>query len=62
LDYRIRSAGDRTVSAACSIADTRKAHFNAVAAQQTVQYMEQVTTAAEAGAELAQAAQTMLTY
>ena len=34
-------------------ADTRKTYFNAVAAQQTVQYMEQVLTAAEAGAELA---------
>jgi outer membrane protein TolC len=34
-------------------ADTRKAYFNAVAAQQTMQYMEQVGTAAEAGAELA---------
>lgn len=34
-------------------ADTRKAYFNAVAAEQTVQYMEQVGTAAEAGAELA---------
>jgi outer membrane protein TolC len=34
-------------------ADTRKAYFNAVAAQQTVQYMEQVRTAAEASAELA---------
>ena len=33
--------------------DTRKAYFNAVAAQQTVQYMEQVGTAAEASAELA---------
>jgi outer membrane protein TolC len=35
-------------------ADTRKAYFDAVAAQQTVQYAEQVATAAEAGAELAQ--------
>lgn len=34
-------------------ADTRKAYFNAVAAEQTVMYMEQVGTAAEAGAELA---------
>ena len=33
--------------------DTRKAYFNAVAAQQAVQYMEQVGTAAEASAELA---------
>jgi outer membrane protein TolC len=34
-------------------AETRKAYFNAVAAQQTVEYMEQVRTAAEASAELA---------
>jgi outer membrane protein TolC len=34
-------------------ADTRKAYFNAVAAQQTVRYMEQVGTAAEASMELA---------
>lgn len=35
-------------------ADTRKAYFNAVAAQQSAQYAEQVARAAEAGAELAQ--------
>jgi outer membrane protein TolC len=35
-------------------ADTRKAYFNAVAARQSVQYAEQVVTAAEASAELAQ--------
>lgn len=34
-------------------ADARKAYFSAVAAQQTVQYMDQVLAAAEAGAELA---------
>jgi outer membrane protein TolC len=34
-------------------ADTRKAYFHAVAAEQTAQYMEQVGTAAEASAELA---------
>lgn len=34
-------------------ADTRKAYFVAVAAQQSVDYAEQVATAAEAGAELA---------
>lgn len=34
-------------------ADTRKAYFNAVAAQQNAHYMEQVAGAAEAGAELA---------
>jgi outer membrane protein TolC len=33
-------------------ADTRTAYFNAIAASQTTQYMEQVATAAEAGAEL----------
>jgi len=35
-------------------ANTRKAYFNAVAAQQSAQYAEQVTAAAEASAELAQ--------
>ncbi|RJG07785.1 TolC family protein [Noviherbaspirillum cavernae] len=35
------------------VAETRKAYFNAVAAQQTAQYMEQVGMAAEASAELA---------
>lgn len=35
-------------------ADTRKAYFTAVAAQQSAKYAEQVATAAEAGAELAQ--------
>ena len=35
-------------------ADTRRAWFNAVAAQQTVAYMEQVRMSAEAGAQLAQ--------
>lgn len=35
-------------------ADTRRAYFNAVAAQQTANYMEQVQSAAEAGAELSQ--------
>jgi outer membrane protein TolC len=35
-------------------ADTRKAYFNAVAAQQTAHYMEQVRQSAQAGAELAQ--------
>jgi outer membrane protein TolC len=34
-------------------AATRRAYFNAIAAQQTRQYMEQVKTSAEAGAELA---------
>jgi outer membrane protein TolC len=35
-------------------ADTRKAYFNAVAAQQAVKYAEQVSNAAQASAELAQ--------
>jgi outer membrane protein TolC len=35
-------------------ANTRKAYFNAVATQQSAQYAEQVATAAEAGADLAQ--------
>lgn len=35
-------------------ADTRKAYFTAVAAQQSAQYAEQVATAAEASADLAQ--------
>ena len=34
-------------------ADTRKAYFNALAAEETVRYMRQVMQAAEAGAELA---------
>jgi outer membrane protein TolC len=36
------------------VADTRKAYFTAVAAQQSADYAQQVATAAEAGAELAQ--------
>lgn len=34
-------------------ADTRRAYFNAVAAQETAKYMEQVRSATDAGAELA---------
>jgi outer membrane protein TolC len=34
--------------------ETRKAYFGAIAAQETVRYMDQVKAAAEAGAELAQ--------
>jgi outer membrane protein TolC len=33
--------------------DTRKAYFNALAADETARYMEKVKQAAEAGAELA---------
>lgn len=44
----------RAASDAVRIADdTRRAYFSAVAAQETVKYMEQVNTAAEAGADLA---------
>ncbi len=44
----------RAASDAVRIADdTRRAYFSAVAAQETVKYMEQVKTAAEAGADLA---------
>jgi outer membrane protein TolC len=51
---RFEQAKLQAASQAVQLAmDTRKAYFNAVAAQQTVQYMEQVGTAAEAGAELA---------
>jgi outer membrane protein TolC len=51
---RFEQAKLQTASQAVRLAaDTRKAYFNAVAAQQTVQYMEQVGVAAEAGAELA---------
>jgi outer membrane protein TolC len=52
---RFEQAKLQAASAAVKLAaDTRKAYFNAVAAQQTVQYAEQVVSAAEAGAELAQ--------
>lgn len=44
----------RAASDALRIADdTRRVYFSAVAAQETVKYMEQVKTAAEAGADLA---------
>ncbi|AEK62790.1 putative copper resistance-related lipoprotein [Collimonas fungivorans Ter331] len=46
---QLRAAGD-----ALAVADeTRHAYFSALAAQETVKYMEQVKVAAEAGAELA---------
>ncbi|MFC5474518.1 TolC family protein [Paraherbaspirillum soli] len=46
---QFRAAGD-----ALTVADeTRHAYFSAVAAQETVKYMEQVKVSAEAGAELA---------
>ncbi|WP_317204168.1 TolC family protein [Janthinobacterium sp.] len=51
---RFEQAKLRAASQAVQLAgDTRKAYFDAVAAAQTVRYMEQVATAAEAGAELA---------
>lgn len=46
---KLQAASDAVRLAAA----TRRAYFNAVAAQQTRQYMEQVKTSAEAGAELA---------
>jgi outer membrane protein TolC len=52
---RFEQAKLQAASAAVRLAaDTRRAYFNAIAAQQTAQYLEQVRTAAEAGAELAQ--------
>lgn len=51
---RFEQAKLQTAAQAVQLAaDTRRAYFNAVAARQTVQYMEQVGNAAEAGAELA---------
>src|SRR5690606_25837840 len=51
---RFEQAKLQTASRAVQLAaTTRKAYFNAVAAQQTAQYMEQVRTAAEASAQLA---------
>ncbi len=51
---RFEQAKLRAASQAVQLAaDTRRAYFNAVAARQTAQYMEQVQSAAEAGAELA---------
>ncbi|HEV2612312.1 MAG TPA: TolC family protein [Noviherbaspirillum sp.] len=50
---RFEQAKLRAASQAVQLAaDTRRAYFNAVAARQTAQYMEQVQSAAEAGAEL----------
>lgn len=51
---RFEQAKMQAASQAVQLANaTRKAFFNAVAAQQTAQYMEQVATAAETSAELA---------
>ncbi len=51
---RFEQAKLQAASEAVRIAgDARRAYFNAVAAQQTAQYMEQVKDAAEASAELA---------
>lgn len=50
---RFERAKLQTASDAVKLAaDARRAYFNALAAQQTAQYMEQVKEAAEAGAEL----------
>ncbi|MEC4722888.1 MULTISPECIES: TolC family protein [Noviherbaspirillum] len=52
---RFEQAQLQTASQAVQLAaDTRRAYFNAVAAQQTATYMEQVQSAADAGAELSQ--------
>lgn len=52
---RFEQAKLRAASEAVRLAaDTRRAYFNAVAAQQTAAYMEQAKEAAEAGAELGQ--------
>lgn len=51
LEQAKLEAASRAVQLA---ADTRKAYFNAVAAQQSSQYAQQVVGSAEAGAELAQ--------
>jgi outer membrane protein TolC len=52
---RFEQARLQAASSAVQLAaDTRKAYFNAVAARQSLQYAEQVVTASEASAELAQ--------
>lgn len=52
---RFEQAKLQTASQAVQLAaDTRRAYFNAVAAQQTALYMEQVQGAADAGAEMSQ--------
>jgi outer membrane protein TolC len=52
---RFEQAQLQTASQAVQLAaDTRRAYFNAVAAQQTATYMQQVQSAADAGAELSQ--------
>ncbi|TCS33096.1 outer membrane protein TolC [Paucimonas lemoignei] len=53
-ERRFEQAKLQAASRAVRLAtDARKAYFNAVAAQQTAKYMEQVASAAEASAELA---------
>lgn len=47
-----RAQSQVTIDVLRLAADTRKAYFGAVAAEQSVRYMRQVKTAAEAGAEL----------
>lgn len=54
-ERRFEQAKLQAVAQAVQLAsDTRRAYFSAIAAQQTVQYMQQVKEAADAGAELAQ--------
>ena len=48
-----RMQGDTTLAVLSLAADTRKAYFKALAADETVRYMQQVKQAAEASAELA---------
>jgi len=48
-----QTKGRVTMSMLALAADTRKAYFNALAAEETVRYMRQVQQAAEASAELA---------
>jgi outer membrane protein TolC len=51
---RLQEAQGRVASSVLGLAaDTRKAYFNALAAEETVRYMRQVMQAAEASAELA---------
>jgi len=48
-----RVQGDTAMAVLSMAAETRKAYFKALAAEETVRYMRQVKQAAEAGAELA---------
>jgi outer membrane protein TolC len=48
-----RTQGETAMAVLSLAAETRKAYFNALAAEETVRFMSQVKQAAEAGAELA---------